>query len=399
MKQTLHKILLLLVALTVSICAKAQDYVMVDGIHYYVYENTATVTKNGSDSYTGSIVIPETITYNGETYSVTSIGDYAFYACSGLTALTIPNSVTSIGRSAFFGCSGLTALTIPNSVTSIGEYAFYYCPGLTSITIPNSVTSIGESAFSGCSGLTALTIPNSVTSIGEGAFFGCSGLTSITIPNSVTSIGEYAFYNCSGLTSITIPNSVTSIGKRAFSDCSGLNSIIVESGNTTYDSRNNCNAIIEKSTNTLITGCKNTAIPNSVTSIGEYAFSDCTGLTSITIPNSVTSIGENAFFYCEKLEEVKCFAENVPETATDAFYFSHIENATLYVEGGSINAYQTTTPWSNFGTIKPLSEVEGIEDVYGEGVKRGVSRKYIKAGRVIIEKDGKRYNTQGVELR
>ena len=331
MKQTLHKILLLLVALTASICAKAQDYVTVDGIFYYVYENTATVTYNEDVPYSGSVVIPETITYNGETYSVTSIGERAFS---------------------------------------------YHCYDVTSITIPNSVTSIGEYAFA-C----------------------CCNLESITIPNSVTSIGEYAFYYCSGLTSITIPNSVTSIGSQAFAGCSGLNSIIVESGNTTYDSRNNCNAIIEKSTNTLITGCKNTTIPNSVTSIGMNAFYRCSGLTSITIPNSVTSISENAFFYCEKLEEVKCFAEKVPEADSYAFYYSPIENATLYVEGGSINAYQTTTPWSNFGTIKPLSEVEGIEAVYGEGVKRGVSRKYIKAGRVIIEKDGKRYNTQGVELR
>lgn len=192
---------------------------------------------------------------------------------------------------------------------------------------------------------------------------------------------------------------MTSIGEGAFYYCSGLNSIIVESGNTTYDSRNNCNAIIEKSTNTLITGCKNTTIPNSVTSIGDYAFAGCSGLTTLTIPNSVTSIGNYAFATCKKLEEVKCFAENVPETATNTFEYSPIENATLYVEGGSINAYQTTTPWSNFGTIKPLSEVEGIEAVYGEEVKRGDSRKYIKAGRVIIEKDGKRYNTQGVELR
>lgn len=150
MKQTLHKILLLLVALTVSICAKAQDYVTVDGIHYYVYENTATVTKNGSDSYTGSIVIPETITYNGETYSVTSIGDFTFHCCSGLTSISIPNSVTSIGEHAFEYCTGLTSITIPNSVTSIGESAFWGCSGLTSISIPNSVTSIGNYAFATC---------------------------------------------------------------------------------------------------------------------------------------------------------------------------------------------------------------------------------------------------------
>ena len=161
---------------------------------------------------------------------VTSIGSYAFYGCSGLTSVTIPNSVTSIGSSAFYGCSGLTSVTIPNSVTSIGDYAFSGCSGLTSVTIPNSVTSIGDYAFYGCSGLTSVTIPNSVTSIGNYAFYGCSGLTSVTIPNSVTSIGDYAFSGCSGLTSVTIPNSVTSIGSYAFSGCSGLTSVIIGSG-------------------------------------------------------------------------------------------------------------------------------------------------------------------------
>ena len=179
-----------------------------------------------------------------------------------------------------------------------------------SITIPATVTnsgtiysvkSVGYWAFSGCSGLTSITIPNSVTSIGNFAFENCSGLTSVTIPNSVTSIGNYAFYNCTGLTSITIPNSVTSIGIGAFSGCSSLTSIQVETGNTTYDSRDNCNAIIETATNTLIAGCQNTTIPNSVTSIGADAFFGCTNMTSITIPESVTSIGSSAFEGCSGL--------------------------------------------------------------------------------------------------
>jgi len=147
---------------------------------------------------------------------------------AGCKNTIIPNSVTSIGQIAFYGCTGLTSIEIPNSVTRIGDEAFFGCSGLTSITIPNRVTSIGEGAFSDCSGLTSITIPNSVTSIGDETFFGCSGLTSITIPNSVTSIGNYAFYRCSALTSIEIPNSVTSIGSYAFYDCSGLTSITCE---------------------------------------------------------------------------------------------------------------------------------------------------------------------------
>ena len=166
------------------------------------------------------------------------------------------------------------------------------------------VTSIGEDAFAGCSGLTSVTIPNSVTSIGDRAFAWCEGLTSITIPNSVTSIGERAFRDCSALTSVTIPNSVTSIGEDAFYGCSSLASIVVEQGNVKYDSRDNCNAIIETASNTLISGCQNTTIPNSVTNIGKEAFEGCKGLTSITIPNSVTSIGKEAFYNCKGLTEV-----------------------------------------------------------------------------------------------
>ena len=236
--------------------------------------------------------------------SVTAISEYAFFRCSGLTSVTIPNSVTSISDGAFCDCTGLTFVSIPNSVTSIGYNTFYYCSGLTSVTIPNSITSIGDRAFEGCSGLTSVTIGNSVTTIGEFAFYGCSGLTSVTIPNSVTSIGNYAFYNCSGLTSVTIPNSVTSIGYGAFGGCSGLTSVTVDKNNGTYDSRDNCNAIIETSTNNLIVGCKNTTIPNSVTSIGDRAFEGCSGLTSVTIGNSVTSIGEYAFAGCWGLTSV-----------------------------------------------------------------------------------------------
>ena len=283
--------------------------------------------------------------------SVTSIGDHAFFDCPGLTSITIPNSVTSIGWGVFEECSGLTSVTIGNSVTSIGDEAFFYCSRLTSVTIGNSVTSIGNSAFVGCSSLTSVNIPNSVTSIGSHAFAGCRGLTSVTIPNSVTSIGYNAFLDCSGLTSVTIGNSVTSIGDNAFSGCDGLTTINVEAGNTVYDSRNNCNAIIETATNTLIQGCKNTIIPNSVTSIGYMAFAYCSGLTSVNIGNSVKSIKYHAFAGCKELTDVYCLAENVPETSNDSFDDTPLNYATLHVPYGCKAAYEAASPWNEFGTI------------------------------------------------
>ena len=178
---------------------------------------------------------------------------------------------------------------------------------------------IGDGAFNYCSNLTSITIPSGVTSIGEEAFSGCSGLTSINIPNSVTTIGESAFSSCSGFTSITIPSSLTSIGVGAFYYCSGLKSMSVESGNTVYDSRNNCNAIIETATNTLLYGCKNTIIPNSVTSIGYRAFFMCSSLTSINIPNGVTSIDDGAFDSCSSLTTIE-MSNSVTSIGERSFY-------------------------------------------------------------------------------
>jgi hypothetical protein len=157
--------------------------------------------------------------------NVTSIRYNAFYGCSSLTSITIPEGVTSIGYSAFEHCSSLTSIAIPESVTSIEKYTFYGCSSLTSITIPEGVTSIGFQAFEYCFSLTSITIPESVTSIEKYTFYGCESLTSITIPDGVTSIGKWAFSRCSSLTSIIIPEGVTSIGEDAFYECPSLEDV------------------------------------------------------------------------------------------------------------------------------------------------------------------------------
>ena len=493
---------LLLLCATVATAHQFQ----VDDIYYNILseeEKTVEVTYRGdspesySNEYTGDVVIPESVTYNGTTYSVTSIWNYAFKDCTGLTSITIPNSVTSIEHYAFSGCSSLTSITIPNSVTSIGGYAFYSCTGLTCITIPNSVTSIGDEAFDECTGLkevhisdlvawcnidfgrysgnpmccahnlylngelvTELVIPEDVTKINSYAFYGCTGLTSVTIPNSVTSIGFEAFDGCTGLTSVTIPNSVTiignnafngctglkevhisdlvawcniyfarysgnpmccahnlylngelvtelvipddvtkinsyafygctcirsvvigngvaSIGDEAFHGCTGLTSIVVDKENSVYDSRDNCNAIIETKTNTLIAGCKNTVIPNSVTSIGNHAFENCSSLTSIeipnsvtsienyafygcssltniTIPNSVTSIGYKAFDGCTGLTSIYLLSIVPPSISSSSFSYTQYKNAVLYVPQGTLATYQVADYWKNFTNITEL---------------------------------------------
>ncbi len=248
------------------------DAIEIGGICYNLAKETkeAEVASN-PNKYSGSIIIPKSVEYEGVTYSVTKIGYSAFASCASLTSIEIPNSVTNIGQLAFDGCSGLTSITIPNSVTNIDAWAFSGCSGLTSVDIPSSVTKIGSRVFQDCSNLTSITIPNSVTSIGSYAFWRCTSLPSIIIPNSVTSIGENTFEYCYSLASVTIPNSVTKIGGFAFHGCSKIASI---------------------------------TIPNSVTDICERAFLDCTGLTSITIPNSVKNIEIEAFGVCNALTSV-----------------------------------------------------------------------------------------------
>ena len=316
----------------------------------------------------------------------TSIGEFAFSACTGLTTLTIPSGVTTIGSSAFRGCTGLTSVAISEGVASIGGYAFYGCTGLTSLSIPSGVTNIGESAFRGCTGLTSVTISEGVASIGGSAFYGCTGLVSITIPQSLRVLSSNTFGGCTSLEEITLsegleainyhafegskirelilPKTLSNLDNNAFEGCDELSSIVVNEGNPTYDSRDNCNAVILTAYNAIKTGCKNTTIPESVKEIMPYAFYGCKGLTSISLPESVVTIGDYAFCECPNLISVKVAAE--PCTITENT-FSNRYNATLYVKYGTRGRYAVADYWKQFKEIIEYGDAPVFGDLNGDG--------------------------------
>lgn len=276
------------------------------------------------------IVIPD---------GVIQIGDYAFAENPSLTKFNIPQSVNKIGINPLLGCTALASITVDernktydsrdNCNAIIETSPKRLVSGCVNTNIPNSVVRIGVQAFDDCTGLTSITIPNSVQYLDSKSFEGCIGLTNITLSNSVVSIGYEAFHHCSALTSVEIPNSVKNIGEDAFSGCSSLTQVSVESGNAQYDSREDCNAIIETASNTLIVGCRNTTIPNGITSIKSLAFSNCIGLTGVIIPNSVTSIGSFAFGDCPDLKYILLLCSK-PKNMIDNCFGN--DQLTLYVK-------------------------------------------------------------------
>lgn len=337
--KNLFKLSILLVALVLPATTTAHDFEM-DGFYYNLNGNEATLTYQGSsysqypNEYAGDITIPSSVTYNGITYPVTTIGREAFKACKEVTSVIIPHSVKKVDYYAFQSCSGMTSITVPNSVTDIDRYAFSSCTSLTRVNITDIASWCGikfgttdsnplyyaHHLYLNGTEVKSLHIPDNVTSIGSYAFNGFSSMTNVYFPETGPglAIGDNAFYNCTGLFNVYITRAVNSIGKCVFGRCTNLEYLEVDRNNPYYDSRDYSNAIIETASNTLIMGCKNTLIPNNVQAIGQSAFAGCNVLTDISIPSSVASIGKDAFSGCEALENIS-FSEGLISVGEGAF--------------------------------------------------------------------------------
>lgn len=342
MKKKLYRAALMAMACLASSAAFAYD-AQVGGIYYNFHGTEAEVTYlaedwDNTDAYTGTVTIPEQVNYGGQTYTVTTIGHDAFFGCTKLTSVNIPESVTSIGDYAFMYCEAISKFSFPEHLKSIGESAFEDCTALDEFTLPEGLETIGQYAFSGCA-MTSISIPASVTSIGEGAFMDCSALSTVTMAGNVPYIGIFAFektpwldayssdpanvyegvfylFNTAvevkdrELTSIKFKPGTTAIGYAAFGKLEGLTSVV---------------------------------IPEGVVSIGEMAFAECPNLTSISLPSSLTSIGRVAFADCPQLADVTVAAGNTAYTTVDGVLLDKAMS-TLVLYPAAKDAYSYTVP-------------------------------------------------------
>ena len=411
-----------------------------DGIYYNVLseeDRTVEVSRRSLYSYySGSIIIPERVLHEGKTYTVTSIGDEAFYYCNALTSVTFPASLTSIGNEAFYYCYALTSVDLSStSLTSIGYNAFYHCSGLTSVAFPASLTSIGYYAFENCDALTSVDFSStSLTSIGGYAFYGCDALTSVALPASLTSIGSCAFENCDALTSVDLSStSLTSIGSCAFRGCSSLTSVDLSSTSLTsieLEAFRDCDALTSVTFPASLTsieryafsGCSaltSVAFPASLTSIGDYAFKDCDALTNLTVDESNPAFASrDNVLYSKNLDTLVCYPTGankevvIPETVRsvrkdafpgdvntvycqpqtpptavdgefqDMFTDETLMNAVLYVPVGTKAAYMQVDPWRNFWNIEESDfKTVGIDGVAAQGVPSVT----VRGGAIVVE--------------
>lgn len=332
--------------------AKAHDFAVLnngDSIYYKVISSTSPysvmVSYRGNtntqftNEYSDTIFIPNTVSFNGITYSVSKIDSFAFSNCNILKMVYLADSIKSVGKSAFENCSGLRSVYIPSSVISIGDYAFFNCSSMDSVFIPSSIAKINEGTFYYCYSLSFVSIPSSVSSIGRGAFYGCGNLKSILIPDSVTLIDNSAFSYCGGLTMVTLPSHITKINDAVFKECTGLKSISINAPIISIGANSFYHCV---SLDTII-------VPNSVKVIGKSAFQECNRLKYIDFGVSLDSIGNSAFSNCDSLRAIKSRSINPPKINFVTFSGASLNIAMpIYVSCCSVGLYQSAQYWKIF---------------------------------------------------
>ncbi len=389
---------------TTTITNATAKFVLGDITYRRIDNSTAleievTSNPNGGKKYSGDVVIPSTVTNGDNTYTVTRIGEGAFYQCSELTNISLPSTVTSIGKHAFYGanklkeiefkgskisldygafeeCSQLKDVIFRGQLTKLDEHSFYRCRSLESITLPSGLTRIEASSFYEDTKLKSISIPEGVTYLGQSVFYGCSSLTTIQLPSTLEKMDHHAFQN-SGLQSIVIPDNVTYMGEEVFHDCYSLNSVTLPAkletlGNYAfYECRSLRSISLPESLKTLnyrtFWNCyalTTVQLPSTLTTIGERAFENCSTLRTITLPESVNNIGSYAFYGCSALESVYALP-TTPPTVTNEFAFAgQINTATLYVKSSTLNDYKSNINWCQFYTIKSIDQVPAAQPTF-----------------------------------
>jgi hypothetical protein len=426
----MKKLILLFTALCITVSIWAYDFA-VDGIYYNITSSTSPYTvavthDTGGNSYSGTVTIPSSVTYNSISYSVTSIGDYAFAISTGLTTVNIPSSVDSIKTWAFYGCTGLTSIAIPTSITSIGDGTFWGCIDLATILIPLSVRQIGNYVFYGCWALTQInadasninfssasgvlynkdkttliayppgkpdisyTIASSVDTIGFSAFGYCINLTSITIPSTVVYITGHAFMSCNNLTSMYFPASVTFFDNNPFVDCSSMAAVNVDPANQYNESVDG--VLFKKGLTGILYyppahSGSSYVIPSTVTYVRGGVFLNCKGLTSVTIPSTVTTIRSGMFSGCSGLTSINAYSTvpvdlisaNHPDENSDAV-FQGVDTTTcvLHVPIGSKSLYASAFQWKGFTNI-----VEGFSTAVNNATDKNV-KVFVQNGQLYV---------------
>ena len=371
------KIFLVLFAAIAGTSVLFADGTLIGELYYNLNtsKKTATVTyqtKDG-DNYADltTVNIPATVTYNGDTYNVTAVGQDAFMDCINLTSVTLPDGITSIARFAFRCCS-FTSLTIPASLKTMDYDAFFGCDKIASLAwnavkcddfraaSPWEYAGVGYNATAP---ITTVVFGDGVQRIPSHLLDRIETLTSVTIPNSVTSIGEAAFNECVNLTAISLPDGITSIGAGAFTSCEKLTSIV---------------------------------LPSSLTTIDYTVFMGCTNLQSVTIPNSVTTIKSYAFMECNSLKAIYNYGETPANAYTGSFDGVNKSTCKLYVPKNSINAYKNAPVWKDFYAISAIEDVQALENAEADNVR---SAKVIIDGKVYINRGDKVFTLQGQEVK